>query len=46
MSHEIHKAEELLAEVASWTEDELEALPKFYREKAERYQALAKQGEG
>jgi hypothetical protein len=41
----LYEAEELLEEVASWSEAEVEALPQFYREAAKRYQRLAKDGE-
>jgi len=43
---ELFEAEELLEEVASWSEEEIEALPRFYREKAWEYRRLANQGEG
>lgn len=45
-SKHLYEAEELLEEVASWSEDEVEQLPKLYREKAERYRQLVKEGEG
>ena len=44
-SKHLYEAEELLAEIASWTDDELEALPQFYREKAHEYRRLVNQGE-
>ena len=44
-SKHLYEAEELLAEIASWTDDELEALPQFYREKAQEYRRLVNQGE-
>ena len=44
-SKHLYEAEELLAEIASWTDDELEALPQFYREKAREYRRLMNQGE-
>ena len=36
-SRDLFEAEELLEEVRSWSDDEVEALPRFYREKAEEY---------
>jgi hypothetical protein len=44
-SKHLYEAEELLAEIASWTDDEIEALPQFYREKAREYRRLMNQGE-
>lgn len=44
-SKHVLEAEELLEEVQSWSEEEIEALPRFYREAAERYRRLAKDGE-
>ena len=44
-SKHLYEAEELLAEVVSWSDDELEALPQFYREKAREYRRLMNQGE-
>lgn len=43
---QIAEAEELLEEVMSWTEEEIEELPKLYREKAREYQGLMHQGKG
>jgi len=40
----IFEAEELLEEVASWSEEEVKALPHFYREKARKYRSLVKDG--
>jgi hypothetical protein len=45
-STEVYEAEELLEEVCSWSEEEIEGLPTFYREKAREYRRLAKGGEG
>lgn len=42
---QVFEAEELLEEVASWSEEEVEALPQFYREKAKEYRRLVKDGE-
>ena len=44
-SKHLYEAEELLAEITSWTDDEIEALPQFYREKAREYRRLMNQGE-
>lgn len=43
-SKEIYELEELLEEVQSWSEEDVEQLPKFYREKAKRYRELMKDG--
>ena len=37
---EVFEAEELLREVESWSEEEVESLPKLYRKKAREYQSL------
>lgn len=42
---EVSDAEDLLEEVGSWSEKEIEELPKFYREKAREYQGLLQRGE-
>jgi len=39
------EAEELLTEVQSWSESDLEELPKLYREKAKQYQRLLQHGD-
>jgi hypothetical protein len=44
-SRHVFEAEELLEEVQSWTEEEISALPKFYREKTRQYRCQAKAGE-
>lgn len=44
-SKEMYEAEELLAEVSSWPEKEVNQLPEFYREAAQRYRRLVKDGE-
>jgi hypothetical protein len=44
-SKDLHEAEELLEEVSSWSEEQIEALPQWYREAARRYRRLAKDGE-
>ena len=45
LSERLVEAEELLEEVESWNEEEIEALPKFYREKAREYRGLTNSGE-
>ena len=44
-STELLEAEELLEEVAAWSEDEIEQLPLLYREKAREYRRLVNSGE-
>lgn len=44
-SGHLYEAEELLEQVLTWSEEEIENLPKLYREKAEQYRRLAKRGE-
>lgn len=44
-SRHLYEAEELLEAVLSWSDEEVEQLPKFYREKAEHYRRLTKRGE-
>jgi len=44
-SSEVFEAEELLEKIDSWSEEEIEALPKFYREKAREFQGLTNSGE-
>ena len=43
-SKDLYEAEELLEEVASWSEEEIDVLPVLYREKARRYRRLANAG--
>ena len=45
-SKDLYEAEELLAEVASWSEEEIASLPALYQEQAERYRRLANAGDG
>lgn len=45
-SREVFEAEELLEKVMSWSEDEVESMPKFYREKAQEYRRLVNLGDG
>jgi len=42
---DVKEAEQLLERVQSWSDEEVDQLPKFYREKAERYRELANKGE-
>jgi len=42
---EVFEAEELLREVESWSEEEVESLPKLYRKKAREYQSLTQDGQ-
>ena len=44
-SSEVFEAEELLEEVESWSDEEIEELPRFYREKAREYRRLTQPGE-
>ena len=44
-SSEVFEAEELLEEVESWSEEEIEELPKLYRDKAREFQRLRNRGE-
>jgi len=44
-SSEVFEAEELLEEVDSWSEEEIEELPKLYREKAREFQGLTNSGQ-
>lgn len=41
----LREAEKLLHKVDSWSEEEIEELPKFYRDKAREYQGLLQRGE-
>jgi len=45
LSRRLYEAEELLDEIESWTEEEIEELSKLYREKAREYRRLTQQGE-
>lgn len=44
-SSKVFEAEELLEEVESWSEEEIEELPKLYSEKAREFQRLRNRGE-
>lgn len=45
-SKELYEAKELLADLSSWSDEEIEALPRFYQEKAREYQRLVNSSEG
>jgi len=42
---DLEEAQDLLKQVQSWSDEEVDHLPKFYREKAERYRELTNRGE-
>jgi len=44
-SSEVFEAEELLEEVNSWSEEDIEELPRLYREKAREYRRLMQRGD-
>jgi len=44
-SSEVFEAEELLEELESWSEEDIEELPRLYREKAREYRRLTQQGD-
>jgi len=44
LPRELAEAEKLLAQVKSWTEDEIQELPRFYEEKARELQEQAGEG--
>jgi hypothetical protein len=46
LSEKLAEAENLLEEVDSWSDEEIEKLPKFYRRKAREYRGLTNSGEG
>lgn len=46
LPRDLYETEELLEEVASWSEAEVQALPRFYREKALEYRRLVNGGDG
>lgn len=46
LSKRLSEAEDLIEEVLSWSDEEVAALPRFYREKAEEYRRrLGKAGD-
>lgn len=45
LTREMNEVEELLKEIRSWSDEEVERLPKFYKEKAREYRELANSGE-
>ena len=44
-SKTLHEAEKLLAEVATWSDDEIDTLPRLYQERAREYRRLLKSGQ-
>jgi hypothetical protein len=42
----MNEAEQLLQELGSWSEEEIDELPKFYREKARELRGLRNDGDG
>jgi hypothetical protein len=44
-SKQYFEAEQLLEEISSWSEDEVEGLPRLYREKAREFRRLANTGQ-
>jgi hypothetical protein len=44
LSAALAEAEELLEEVCSWSESELDELPKLYQEKAREFRRLKQRG--
>ena len=44
-SKDLVEAEQLLSELGSWTEEEIEQLPRLYRLKAKKYRRLTKTGQ-
>jgi len=45
-SRDGYEAEQLLERVQSWTREEVEQLPKLYREKAREFRQLSQRDEG
>ena len=45
LPRELYEVEELLEEVKSWSEEEVQRLPKLYREKAREYRRLPNPGD-
>jgi len=45
LSKELLEAEELLEELESWSEEEVEELPKLYQKKVRMYRGLLKDGD-
>lgn len=45
LAEELHEAEQLLQEIGSWSEEDIEELPLFYRRKAREFQGLLQPGE-
>lgn len=44
-SAHVAEAEDLLVEVVSWSEDDIDQLPPLYQEKAREYRRLVKDGD-
>jgi hypothetical protein len=44
LSKKLAEAEDLISEVNSWSNEEVEELPKFYREKAKEYRDATESG--
>jgi len=42
---ELSEADKLLKKVQNWTDNEIEQLPQFYKEKAKEYRSLLQPGE-
>ena len=42
---DVVEAERLLEEVRSWSEEEVQELPRFYRDRAREFRQLMQQGE-
>jgi len=42
---DVFEAEQLLEEIRSWSEEEIEELPKLYQRKAREYQGLTQDGD-
>lgn len=45
LTRDLSEAEQLIEEISSWSEDEIEGLPRLYREKAREFRRLANTGQ-
>lgn len=45
LPRDLHEAEQLLQELRSWSEEDIEELPRFYQEKAREYRELVNSGD-
>jgi hypothetical protein len=45
LTERLNEAEQLLRELESWSEEEIEELPRFYSEKAKELRNLRKDGD-